>query len=191
MSFYVKLLDGVESKRRSYLAEDGSLVARRAKARTWPDRASALEVARRLREERKGCDATVCNEKGRNRPATVSELHPGTEQVATATGLDEDVVRALAGVAGCPVVRGGRGYRFASIEAFRGFVEGMTHEQRLQVPEFLAAEKDKLIEQIAKLTWGMDGGEVARLRRRTYGDLERMLAEWQRRDELDKARRAK
>lgn len=189
MTFYVKLMPP-GAQRFRFLTEAGGSSARRKDARRFPDRDAALACARRLREERLSCQARVVNDKGHERPLTVTEQFPGVTKVAEATGLPAEVVRQLARLRGCPLARGGRGYRFASVEAFKGFLAGLTHEQRLSVPAFCAELKTKLCEEIGKLAWGMDRGEWNRLMRRSYDDLVRLRDDWKARGAADKARLA-
>lgn len=188
-AWYVRLIDSAKSELRSrFVTADGSTTTHRAKALRFDQRPAALDAAAKLREERPGCDAHVVNEKGRRRSRTITESHPGTDTVAKATGLSPAVILALAGVQGCPVVRGGRGKRFASVEAFRGFLAGLSPEARLKVPAYLKEEKLKVAVAICTLTWG--GDAYGLVRRNTLAQLQAMLAEWQARDAADKARRA-
>lgn len=188
MSFYVKLKESKDAKRFRFVTVDNETTGRRAKALAFYSRDVALRAAARQLEERPACEARVVNENGRLRNRTVTESHPGVDAIACAVGLPHDVVLALAKVPGCPVVEGGRGRRFASVEAFKGFLAGLTQEQRLLVPAYAVEIKQKLVLEIAGLCWGASDAEAARMRRMPYDELVALRDEWKRRDAEDKQR---
>lgn len=154
----------------------------------YSDRAVALAAATCLREEHPGSRFQRDHLRARVGVGGRQDLHASLVADDPACGLTADVVSSMRRIPGCPYVAGGRGHRFASVEAFKGFLAGLAFEQRLLVPAYLAMEKEKLVEEIAGLAWGADGGETARLRRRSYSDLLHMRDEWRLRDAADKER---
>jgi hypothetical protein len=133
------------------------------------------------------CRACLKAHAKKNRKS-VSASHPGTAEVAKAAGLGEEVIRALAGAKGCPLVKGGRGYRFVSVEAFTKWALELPLETRLRVKPWARQLKHEVIEEIAKLTWGADSEA---LQRKSHGELLALLAEWEQRDAEDVKRTGK
>ena len=124
------------------------------------------------------------------RKPTVTSTHPCTKDVADALGAHEPLVRALARLPGCPRVHGGRGYRFVSVEAFRAWHDSMSLEDKLKIKPYAKALKEGVVEQISKVSWGVDASQARALMRKSYGGLQRVLAWWEKVAAEDAARLA-
>lgn len=125
------------------------------------------------------------------RPPTITKLHPGTESVAAATGWSVEVVRLVADLPGCPRVRGGKGKRFTSVEAFKAWFEGLPGNLKRSVPEIDRAMRVQLGEEIAKLTWCAEAGLAERLARaHDYEELVQMRDRWKDHDDEDQGEQA-
>lgn len=118
------------------------------------------------------------------KPLPVSKLHPGTEEVAKAMGWSVEVVRLVADLAGCPRVRGGKGKRFVSVEAFRSWFEKLPADQQRSVPAIDGMQRLALAEEVAKLTWDSSEGAVRSLAlKHTYEELVKLRDHWKGRDD--------
>ncbi len=124
---------------------------------------------------------------------SITKLLPGTEAVGKAMGWSVEVVRLVARLAGCPTVRGGKGRRFVSIDAFRAWFEALPIERRLVVPAINHMERVKLADEICTLTWAHneEGSHMSRLvRENDYAELVRMRDRWKEHHEQDERRLA-
>jgi len=108
------------------------------------------------------------------RPPCVSKLHPGTADVAAAMGWSVEVTRVVAGMAGCPTVRGGRGRRFVSVDALKAWFEALPIERRLVVPEVDLGERMRLAAEVAGLTWAGQAEQGRLARAHDYAALVRL-----------------
>jgi hypothetical protein len=131
---------------------------------------------------------------------SITALHPGSADVAKAMGWTIEVARVVAEIPGCPRVKGGKGKRFTSIQAFVEWFDALPLTSKLKVPEIDRLERLRLGEEVAKLTWfdfgdGEDDspGKLEARRLATdydYPELVEMRDRWRDRDQHDKGESA-
>lgn len=125
------------------------------------------------------------------KPLPITKLYPGTAEVATAMNWSVEVTRLVADLHGCPRVRGGKGKRFTSIEAFKTWFDGLDNALKRSVPEIDKQQRIALGEEIAALTLCAEDGLAARLARdHDYNKLVAMRDYWRDRDDEEKGERA-
>jgi len=114
---------------------------------------------------------------------TVTGNCPGARAVAKGTGLSEGDVRKIAQAKpeGCPLVKGGVGYRFTSVKDFQEWWNGLSEEARRQFsPRYARKANMELAKEIASRTWVQVrwNAVVTRLSKLPLERLEKLVEYW-------------
>lgn len=121
----------------------------------------------------------------------ITKLHPGTEELAKVMGWTVEVVRLVADLPGCPRVRGGKGKRFTSTEAFKAWFASLAPDMQRSVPQIDGLHRLKLAEEVSALTWCNEEGAAQRLaNRHTYEELVKMRDHWRDREDEEQGEKA-